>query len=1395
MMFKLLSLLKRLLFSWGFLRFALAVVFLAGASLFIFGFGSSDTDRLIKNNPEAQAYIDALKSKEDARTIEAAAHYYMSRYCEDGGSRFVRDLSRGNDAYVKLSRTLVKVGNELSDEQLDNLARLTACADCLRGEASEVALELLDNSREVMLKAKSEGGKTWDAVKNDPVAALLYSECSTDAAKAPLWNTYCQYDEVSWAVPLIAQLDVIPNSEANPNGELSAESHLGVVLKFIDLCGRYPSLRLFVSDLKKSLEEGDEANFTAEQVLLNLALAYDVYTDSAEEMESICSRSIKPAVALDIVALNRDLLEKARAEGSSESFCQAVVDLCHSGNEYLVYAAQQLPGFLDLYRLSPRDVAAVKVVYWESGALPLLYSACKDENGTINEKALLNGVKALASPSSDLAMWAFSEESLGGDAERFATVLALDWRVVPFLSKHGTKGLRGLYENPESYLKLLNDELTADGRPKAEPWTKYIPLVGSTVKTVSDFVKGMPFDAESAAWAAWEAADVGLMVASGGTSKGISTVLKSAAKSQIKKEGQRQVKRQVVKTSLGKTAARASGSSGYAAKFAGALAGKKALSVLTRVAVPIGKYSYRITKGAAGIVGKTGKWLLAHPRVCRVLAWSMLGTEVAIRTVPKAAQFVREVIAAVVEMLNEQVEAVKKTFKEMMPSFFAGSSILNTILRIFLLVLALCIALYIVIPRFIRRIFVRILHGLCGKVRGLFRRSSGKEGASRKHDSPPAMTDSRKTVATPKPAPEKAKPAVPTLKICFLGATQAGKTTFMQGLYNPDDPGAGRMKTVFSDTATGDYLKAGEATATTTVRRLDGVLEFSDGKEITINFIDLPGEWFTQIYRDKDKSHAALELIRPFVNECQYLYFFLSPDDLKDESALRACVGVVDDYKASTGEAPFISIVLTKCDLVPELKELENPDGKKSRKVKGNGEALIRKCIRTHAGDSAKQLKLLESKAKRYHYSCLCVQPGGTGRPHLPSAQFDELFSPLYRETYTVPLLKGILMPLCVLLLGAIIGVAVYTGIKARNKAKIRGLEEQVVSLENKTFTNEGEWERFTRECDDLLKVCEGSGTELFALRERLKTRKSELKESALKMVKAEYLQRCREGQYLEAGALKARYETIAKAGSAAGEAFLSAPAPDLPSMPPELKDIHLLDAICNIPPYNSGKGALSDHLLARIDAVDKYLKESSACTPLERTLMESALKWARVFQTDNTYELIVKLTGGWDDDFDMACIAATDSTTGSSDEPYDNVPSDAWMSDNNRFTAHMTITWKAGMPIRVSVYVNPALRSMRRVGTFYRLPNEMSIKYFCNKTKQKFNWSYEAKWTDPFSESDVMSMEYSFEVKYKGTTVTPEIVSEVEKYFIFDDFWRQKRDEAYKLKREFEEEYINGTR
>lgn len=617
----------------------------------------------------------------------------------------------------------------------------------------------------------------------------------------------------------------------------------------------------------------------------------------------------------------------------------------------------------------------------------------------------------------------------------------------------------------------------------------------------------------------------------------------------------------------------------------------------------------------------------------------------------------------------------------------------------------------------------------------------------------------------------------------------------MQGLYNPDDPGAGRMKTVFSDTATGDYLKAGEATATTTVRRLDGVLEFSDGKEITINFIDLPGEWFTQIYRDKDKSHAALELIRPFVNECQYLYFFLSPDDLKDESALRACVGVVDDYKASTGEAPFISIVLTKCDLVPELKELENPDGKKSRKVKGNGEALIRKCIRTHAGDSAKQLKLLESKAKRYHYSCLCVQPGGTGRPHLPSAQFDELFSPLYRETYTVPLLKGILMPLCVLLLGAIIGVAVYTGIKARNKAKIRGLEEQVVSLENKTFTNEGEWERFTRECDDLLKVCEGSGTELFALRERLKTRKSELKESALKMVKAEYLQRCREGQYLEAGALKARYETIAKAGSAAGEAFLSAPAPDLPSMPPELKDIHLLDAICNIPPYNSGKGALSDHLLARIDAVDKYLKESSACTPLERTLMESALKWARVFQTDNTYELIVKLTGGWDDDFDMACIAATDSTTGSSDEPYDNVPSDAWMSDNNRFTAHMTITWKAGMPIRVSVYVNPALRSMRRVGTFYRLPNEMSIKYFCNKTKQKFNWSYEAKWTDPFSESDVMSMEYSFEVKYKGTTVTPEIVSEVEKYFIFDDFWRQKRDEAYKLKREFEEEYINGTR
>lgn len=662
------------------------------------------------------------------------------------------------------------------------------------------------------------------------------------------------------------------------------------------------------------------------------------------------------------------------------------------------------------------------------------------------------------------------------------------------------------------------------------------------------------------------------------------------------------------------------------------------------------------------------------------------------------------------------------------------------------------------------------------------------------------MSDSTKTAETAQPSPEQDKPGAPTLKICFLGATQAGKTTFMQGLYNPDDPSAGRMKTVFSDTATGDYLKAEEAIATTTVRRLDGVLEFSDGKEIAINFIDLPGEWFTQLYRDKDKSHAALDQIRPFVNECQYLYFFLSPDDLRDENALRACVGVVDDYKASTGEAPLISIVLTKCDLVPELKELVSPAGKKSREVKENRDALIRQCIRTHAGDSVKQLDVMESHAAAVHYSYLCVQPGGTGRPHLPSAQFDELFSPLYRKTYTGPRRKRTLVTLCALALGAVIGFAVNTGINARDKAKIRGLEEQVVSLENKTFTNEGDWERFIRECDDLLKDCEGSGTKLLELRERLKDRKSELKESALKMVKAEYDQLCAAGSYLEAEALKARYETIAgqkmKVDSAPHAAEpLPLPAPALPPMPPEMKDIHLLDAICNIPPYDPGKGTLSDHLLARIDAVDKYLKESAACTPLERERLESALKWARVFQTNNTYELVVKLTGGWDDDFDMACIAATDGTTGSSDEQYDDVPGDAWMSDNNRFTAHKTITWKAGMPIRVSVYVNPALGRVRRVGTFYRLPNEMSIKYFCNKTKQKFNWSYEARWMDPFSESDVMSMEYSFEVKYKGTPVTPEIVSEVEKYFIFDDFWRQKRDEAYATKRAFEEEYINGRR
>lgn len=251
------------------------------------------------------------------------------------------------------------------------------------------------------------------------------------------------------------------------------------------------------------------------------------------------------------------------------------------------------------------------------------------------------------------------------------------------------------------------------------------------------------------------------------------------------------------------------------------------------------------------------------------------------------------------------------------------------------------------------------------------------------------------------------------MNICFLGAPAAGKTTFIAAL-NHMQRGGSYFDLAFSETDSGriiqawvESLKQGNPLAPTTATlSFKGDLCFADGYKESVEFLDIVGADFENGY--KQKHIPTLEQIRPFVHQCEHLFFFVEPEDIlsPDSRALITFVDVLSDYMNENGRKPAsVTVVMTKADLYSGLDE-DDPKAVKQFVSSRHADDVNGLC------QFVPSVRFVPVSVKREGAFCL------TNR------DFDRIFRPIRIAPFISGLRKMLLWGLCLLALVAVLTVA-----------------------------------------------------------------------------------------------------------------------------------------------------------------------------------------------------------------------------------------------------------------------------------------------------------------------------------------------------------------------------------
>lgn len=361
------------------------------------------------------------------------------------------------------------------------------------------------------LEAAKADHDYWSLVRNDPVAL------SSELLKSNLALRKDYQANQAWYLAmlevLVAMIQITPDPDADEQD--AAFIQLDDLLEVAS--DGQPHLRQLVPRPSESP--------------LEACIYYETFRQFGQVISMAAKQGVPPKQAAEVIILNRDALLRDAEEASGAKVQDPVAVATQLVTLYRnrpsVWAAAQRDGYVLAFdQLTPGQSQSVLEKHVNLGVASLIVTQYPD--AATQAAAIVDRYGELG--VAVLAQYAGSEtfDSLLQDAR-------VDRRIAMVAVLHSDVGLEAVLRDP-AYIEKWIDEA---GEPFEEQWWVNVPLVGGIAKVAANQATGVPSDWNEIGWAAWDVADIGLMIASFGASK----VLMESAKQTAKQTGKSAAKK------------------------------------------------------------------------------------------------------------------------------------------------------------------------------------------------------------------------------------------------------------------------------------------------------------------------------------------------------------------------------------------------------------------------------------------------------------------------------------------------------------------------------------------------------------------------------------------------------------------------------------------------------------------------------------------------------------------------------------------------------------------------------------------------------------------------------------------------------------------------------------
>ncbi|PAY16333.1 hypothetical protein CKO51_27150 [Rhodopirellula sp. SM50] len=508
------------------------------------------------------------------------------------------------------------------------------------GTAIDALRELPDATEDYLtqLEAAKQDSGYWSLVRDDPVALtsrLLRNDKDLRGDYRENRDWYLEMMEV-----LMAMLEVKVDPDSSESGFIELDDLLRVA-----------------SDVKPHLMQLVPK---PGETPIEASIYFETFRQFGEAIVMAAAEGVSPKEAAEVIVLNRDALVTGEDEINGEKIADPagiaarLIELYRKRPD--VWKAAQRDGYvLSFDKLTPGLSQSVLEKHPDLGAASLIVTQYPD---------LATQAASIVNEYGDLGMAVLVQYD---GSEKFRELLRsadVDHRIAMVAVLKSDVGLESALENPAYIDKWIGK----DGKPLEDEWWTNVPLIGGVGKVAVNYATGVPSDWSEIGWAAWDVADVGLMVVSLGSSKIVTESAKQTAKQTAKRVG-KSAAQKLTETGLKRGAVAATKPTAMARLIAVARASSstKPIRWTARTTIQLARVSQTVGSklvAASGQIIRTAKSI--PPGVRRWAARGLLGASLFVRGPERIRALISSMNEYGKQMIADTIDAIPAAISKAM---------------------------------------------------------------------------------------------------------------------------------------------------------------------------------------------------------------------------------------------------------------------------------------------------------------------------------------------------------------------------------------------------------------------------------------------------------------------------------------------------------------------------------------------------------------------------------------------------------------------------------------------------------------------------------------------------------------------------------------------------------